>query len=58
MIDCQGAKVLIECDSCDEVFEGEDRAEFAEVWLAAKRDGWKAKKIGNEWVHGYPRCGV
>jgi hypothetical protein len=47
MIDRQGGRILIECDSCDEVFEGDERAEFAETWAAAKRD-----------VHGCSKCGV
>lgn len=58
MIDRQGLKVLIECDSCEEVFEGEDREEFTDVWANAKRDGWRTKKIADEWVHSCPRCGV
>jgi uncharacterized C2H2 Zn-finger protein len=58
MIDRQGSKILIECDSCDEVFEGDEDAQFAEVWGAAKRDGWRSKQIGGEWVHGCPKCGV
>jgi hypothetical protein len=59
MIDRQGKVVLIECDSCDEVFRHDDEsAEFAEVWAEAKREGWRTRKIGNDWVHGCPRCGV
>ena len=57
MIDRQGGKVLIECDTCDEVFDG-DSGDFSEVVAAAKREGWRFKKIGGEWVHGCPRCGV
>lgn len=57
MIDRQGRKVLIECDSCDQVFEGDDGQEFAEVWADAKRDGWSTRKIANEWLHGCPKCG-
>lgn len=58
MIDRQGNKIFIECDSCDEVFEGDEGAEWSDVWGAAKRDGWRSKKIGDEWVHGCPKCGV
>lgn len=58
MIDRQGNRILIECDSCDEVFEGGEGEEFAPVFARAKRDGWKARKVGNEWVHGCPKCGV
>lgn len=58
MIDRQGAKVLIECDSCDAVFCGGDHEEFKVVWADAKKEGWRTKKIANEWLHGCPRCGV
>lgn len=58
MIDRQGLHILIECDTCHEVFEGEDRQEFAGVWKDAKTEGWRTKKIGDEWVHGCNRCGV
>jgi hypothetical protein len=58
VIDRQGGRIVLECDSCDEVFEGEEDAEWAEVWSEAKRQGWRSKKIADEWVHGCPRCGV
>lgn len=58
MIDRQGRRILIECDCCDEVFKGEEAWEFAAVWAEARRDGWRSKKIGNDWVHGCPRCKV
>jgi hypothetical protein len=58
MIDRQHGKILIECDSCPEVVEGDDGAEFAEVWGQAKRDGWRTRKIADEWLHGCPKCGV
>lgn len=58
MIDRQGNRVLIECDSCDDVFEGDEHAEFKEVWALAKRDGWRTQNVGGEWVHGCPKCGV
>lgn len=58
MIDRQGGKILIECDSCNEVFDGETGEEFAAVWSRAKRDGWRTKKVADEWLHGCPKCGV
>jgi hypothetical protein len=58
MIDRQGNRILIECDSCDEVFEGDEDSEFSEVWSEAKREGWRSKKIGDEWVHGCGKCKV
>lgn len=57
MIDRQYGKIKIECDSCDEVFDG-DSDEFVEVWLAAKSKGWKSRKIADEWLHGCPKCGI
>lgn len=56
MIDRQGGKILIECDSCDEVHEGD--GEFAAVWAEAKCEGWRTRKIADEWLHGCPKCGV
>ena len=58
MIDRQGNKILIECDSCDEVFSSNEGEEWSAVWASAKQEGWRSKKIGNEWVHGCPKCGV
>ncbi|AXK79982.1 hypothetical protein DW352_05280 [Pseudolabrys taiwanensis] len=62
MIDRQGGRIVIECDSCDETFDGNsiegDGDDWQEVWPAAKAEGWTSKKIGNEWVHGCPHCGV
>lgn len=58
MIDRQNGKILIECDSCDEVFDGDPGEEFADVWSRAKRDGWRTKKVVDEWLHGCPKCGV
>lgn len=58
MIDRQGGKVLIECDSCDEVCEGEPGEEFPAVWASAKREGWATRKIAGEWLHGCPKCGA
>lgn len=58
MIDRQGGKIVWECDSCDATFEWDDPDDFQGGWNSAKRDGWRAKKIGDEWVHGCPRCGV
>jgi ribosomal protein L37AE/L43A len=58
MIDRQGSKIVWECDSCDETFDSEEGEEFATAWARAKREGWKSKKIGTEWLHGCPKCGV
>jgi uncharacterized C2H2 Zn-finger protein len=58
MIDRQHGAVLIECDSCDQVFEGEKGESFAEVWARAKEEGWRTRNIAETWLHGCPKCGV
>jgi hypothetical protein len=58
MIDRQFGKTIIGCDSCDETFIGESGEDFDTVWAAAKREGWSARKIAKEWLHGCPDCGV
>lgn len=58
MIDRQFGKLIISCDSCDETFESEKDESFDEVWAGAKREGWRTRKIVNEWLHGCPKCGV
>lgn len=58
MIDRQGRRTIIECDTCDETFESEEGEDWASVWARARTDGWKSRKISEEWVHGCPRCGV
>jgi uncharacterized C2H2 Zn-finger protein len=57
MIDRQGGKILVECDSCDEVLET-DTADFAEARALMQREEWKVRKIAGEWLHGCPKCGV
>lgn len=54
MIDHQGGKIIWECDSCDKTFEWDDSDDFQGGWSAAKEEGWRTKKIGDEWVHGCP----
>jgi rubredoxin len=56
MIDRQGGRLIFECDTCDSTFEGEKGDEFATTWNAAKSEGWKAMKIGRDWVHACPDC--
>jgi hypothetical protein len=57
VIDRQHGNVIIECDSCEKTFTL-DTDDFDTTWSAAKRDGWRTRKIGEEWVHGCPKCGV
>lgn len=34
------------------------RAVDLAAMLTMKREGWKARKIAGEWLHGCARCGV
>lgn len=55
MIDRQGNKILFECDTCDDVFEGDEHEEFSDAWGRARRDGWRCRKVRDEWIHACPR---
>jgi hypothetical protein len=55
MIDRSHGDITFEYDYCDGTLETE-QADFNSAWNMAKRDGWRAKKIGTEWVHECPNC--
>jgi hypothetical protein len=55
MIDRMDGDLVFHCDSCSECFESETD-DFKTAWENAKRDGWRAKKVGTEWVHECPNC--
>lgn len=58
MIDRQnGGIILVECDSCNEVLDTGTK-DFSEATAAMRREGWKARKIADEWLHGCPKHGV
>lgn len=57
MIDRQGGKIVVACDSCGEELNTET-ADFAEARAMMQREGWKVRKIVNEWLHGCADCGV
>ena len=58
MIEREGGKLIWICDTCDEEEAFDKNESFHECWDELKRQGWRTKKIGDEWVHGCPRCGV
>lgn len=58
MLDRQHSRIVIECDSCDATEESEKGEQFEPFWSRLKNEGWKAKRIGNDWVHGCPKCGI
>lgn len=57
-IDRQGQKIVIECDSCPETVESEERELWETFWPRCKAEGWKSAKVANEWVHGCQKHGV
>lgn len=30
--------------------------DLAEAWADVKREGWRTRKIADEWLHGCPKC--
>ena len=55
MIDRQHGNLIFECDTCGETGDT-DVDEFAEAWAVAKRDGWRTRHVGNDWLHVCPDC--
>ena len=53
----QGGMIVVECDSCDAVLETKTR-DFEEARSIMQTEEWKVRKIGSEWIHGCPTCGV
>ena len=61
MIEREGGKLLFVCDECNEAFESKENDGYGQVgfnitWGAAKDEGWRARKIDNDWVHTCPDC--
>jgi hypothetical protein len=57
MIDRQHGNVIVACDSCDETFTL-DTDDFDTTWSAAKREGWRAEKVGTLWLHACADCEI
>lgn len=57
MLDRQYGKLVYECDSCGDTLETEAR-EFPEADEIRRSNDWKVRKIGRDWIHGCPKCGV
>jgi hypothetical protein len=55
MIDRQHNAIVFECDGCPDVLETGE-VEFPDAMAEFRRDGWKAEKIGDEWIHLCPNC--
>jgi hypothetical protein len=55
MIERDRGDIKIICDVCGLVREtGTDEWDVA--WQTAKRDGWKAEKVGKDWLHACEDC--
>ncbi len=54
--DNQGGNIVWLCDCCDATFERPREDGFDAGWAEAKAKGWRAKKIGKDWVHACPDC--
>ena len=58
MIDRQrGGIIIFECDSCDAVLDTKTK-DFDEACVAMRADGWHARKVCGEWLHGCESCGA
>lgn len=55
MIERHEGQVVFECDACPEELET-DEDDFHTALALFKREGWKAEKVGSEWVHTCPSC--
>jgi hypothetical protein len=52
MIYQHDGRFIFECDACSNRFEHvEDEGGLTGAWVAARREGWRARKIGGEWEH-------
>jgi hypothetical protein len=56
MMDKQHGDYIFECNICGSTLTT-DQADFNVAITIMKRNGWNARKIGKDWVHGCDRCG-
>lgn len=54
MIDVENQSIY--CDSCNELWHCHNSDTFEKIVQEAKKDGWKIKKIDDEWGHLCPTC--
>jgi Fe2+ or Zn2+ uptake regulation protein len=47
--------IIFCCDGCGDTIETR-RSEFADALTEAKREGWKARKVCDEWMHFCKDC--
>lgn len=50
-----GKTIVIECDQCNEEFEGDPGEQWETLWPRAKRKGWKSRRVSADlYTHGCP----
>lgn len=47
---------IFSCDSCSEIEVGDADVSFTAAWDDLQEEGWRAEKIGIDWVHCCPSC--
>jgi len=55
MLDRQKGNIIFECDGCADVLETET-GDFDSAMNLFRREGWKARKIGEDWMHLCRKC--
>lgn len=55
MLDRQHRKLFFECDACGEVLDTETD-HFNEALRILRNAGWRAVKVGQDWVHTCFAC--
>ncbi|HWS65679.1 MAG TPA: hypothetical protein VN325_23205 [Steroidobacteraceae bacterium] len=49
--------IQFECDECAEVLDTRT-SEFSEALTELKVEGWRSRKLGNDWSHYCEKCWV
>jgi hypothetical protein len=54
-IERDGQEQIVECDrvGCRETFL--ITGDFQSGWKEAAREGWRTRRIGEDWIHGCPK---
>jgi hypothetical protein len=55
MLDRQKGNIIFKCDGCADVLETET-GDFDSAMNLFRREGWKARKIGEDWMHLCRKC--
>lgn len=55
MLDRIYGQIAFECDACGDVLETGEK-EFGEAKAFLDAEGWRARKIGTDWIHRCPEC--